>query len=138
MKKISAILIFCFLFQFSCLDNKKPDVINVTNNSENNKEIFSDVDFGVRGNCGMCKSTIETAALEIYEVNSAQWSTESKILSINFKDDKFNNKDVLNKIHKSISESGYDTEIFNANEDNYNKLPMCCKYDRNMIISQKK
>lgn len=123
---ISSILLSCLFFQFSCSENKKPEI----------KEISSDINFGVRGNCGMCKSTIESAALSINEVNSAKWSTESKILYINFKDDKFNNKDILNKIHKSIAESGYDTEILNANEDNYEKLPMCCKYDRNMIISQ--
>ena len=142
---ISSILLSCLFFQFSCSENKKPEIINVKNDKEissviinvkNDEEISSEINFGVRGNCGMCKSTIESAALSINEVNSAKWSTESKILYINFKDDKFNNKDIINKIHKSIAESGYDTENLNANEDNYEKLPMCCKYDRNMIISQ--
>jgi hypothetical protein len=42
---------------------------------------------------------------------------------------------MLNNIHVAIAKSGYDTELSLAVIEDYNKLPMCCKYDREMIIS---
>mgnify|MGYP005722741083 CR=1 FL=1 len=38
--------------------------------------------FGVKGNCGMCKKTIETAALSLDGVLSAQWSGQTKQISL--------------------------------------------------------
>ena len=38
--------------------------------------------FGVKGNCGMCKKTIETAALSLDGVFSAEWSGKTKQISI--------------------------------------------------------
>ena len=38
--------------------------------------------FGVRGNCGMCKTTIETAASEVDGVDSATWDREMKSMEV--------------------------------------------------------
>ena len=36
----------------------------------------------VNGLCGMCKTRIETAALKVRGVESANWDTETRMLSI--------------------------------------------------------
>jgi UDP-galactopyranose mutase len=44
------------------------------------------------------------------------------------------NDQFINDIHNAIAKSGYDTELSTALEVDYNKLPMCCKYNREMVI----
>lgn len=89
--------------------------------------------FGVRGNCGMCKATIEKAALSVPGVSKAIWDAVNKKVTVTYDSKKTN----LDTIHKAIALSGYDTEKIKASETNYNKLPGCCQYDRNMPISKK-
>uniref|UniRef100_A0A2B4RE11 Putative cation efflux system protein SilA n=1 Tax=Stylophora pistillata TaxID=50429 RepID=A0A2B4RE11_STYPI len=88
--------------------------------------------FGVRGNCGMCKETIEKAALGIAGVASAVWDKTAKQIEVKF------TGDVLDDIHTAIANSGYDTEKKTANDEAYNSRPKCCQYDRNMQMSVKK
>jgi len=87
--------------------------------------------FGVRGNCGMCKKTIEKAASGVKGVTSAVWDVDKKKIDITFDPSK---TDEL-AIHNAIATSGYDTEKATAKEATYNKLPGCCQYDRDMKIS---
>ena len=128
-------LIISVLSLVSCLDKKTPEVIEIVNTPEVqlSSEIESDITFGVRGNCGMCKSTIEAAAMSVKGVDNASWSTESKIINININSDA--NDELLSDIHNAIAKSGYDTELSLAVVEDYDKLPMCCKYDREMIIT---
>ena len=128
-------LITSIMFLVSCLNKKTPEIIEIVNTPEIQltSVIQSDISFGVRGNCGMCKSTIEAAAMSINGVDNASWSTESKIINININSDV--NDELLSDIHNAISKSGYDTEISLAVAENYDKLPMCCKYDREMVIA---
>ena len=86
--------------------------------------------FGVKGNCGMCKKTIETAALSLDGVFSAEWNGKTKQISIVYDPQVV---ELLN-IHKSIANSGYGTELVEYNMDNYSELPLCCQYDPSMII----
>ena len=80
--------------------------------------------FKVAGNCGMCKTRIEEAALALDGVNSAIWHEESKMINISFNKDKLSLKD----IHKAIAIVGHDTELETASQDVYDKLHGCCKY----------
>ncbi|MCF6278762.1 MAG: cation transporter [Flavobacteriaceae bacterium] len=93
-----------------------------------------DATFGVRGNCGMCKSTIEKAAKSVAGVSEAVWDKESKKMVVSFDA----SKTKLSIIHRTIAASGYDTNLVKANEKSYNALPGCCQYDREMKISTKK
>ena len=81
-------------------------------------------EFKVSGNCTMCKATIEKAVLGLKGVNSAEWSTETKMIHVSFNKEKVK----LANIHKAIAKSGYDTEKETALESVYNKLPACCLY----------
>ena len=127
-------LLFSVLTVVSCMNNKQPEVKVIEVPATKTAEIIkSDVTFGVRGNCGMCKSTIESATMSIEGVDTASWSTESKMISINVSTEI--NDQFINDIHNAIAKSGYDTELSTAVDEDYDKLPMCCKYDREMVIA---
>ena len=127
-------LLFSVLTVVSCMNNKLPEVKVIEVSATKTAEIIkSDVTFGVRGNCGMCKSTIESATMSIEGVDRASWSTESKMISINVSTQI--NDQLINDIHNAIAKSGYDTELSTAVDEDYDKLPMCCKYDREMVIA---
>ena len=127
-------LLFSVLTVVSCMNNKQPEVKVIEVPATKTAEIIkSDVTFGVRGNCGMCKSTIESATMSVEGVDTASWSTESKMISINVSTEI--NDQFINDIHNAIAKSGYDTELSTALDEDYDKLPMCCKYNREMDIA---
>lgn len=127
-------LLFSVFTVISCMNNKQPEVKVIEVPATKTAEIIkSDVTFGVRGNCGMCKSTIESATMSIEGVDTASWSTESKMISINVSTEI--NDQFINDIHNAIAKSGYDTELSTAVDEDYDKLPMCCKYNREMVIA---
>ncbi len=82
--------------------------------------------FRVSGNCEMCKARIEKAAGSVDGVKSADWNIESKMFEVTFDPGKAD----LQKIHMAIADAGHDTEMFKASQEAYDKLPLCCKYDR--------
>lgn len=130
----SIYLLLSVLTVLSCMNNKQPEVKVIGIPAVETAEIItSDLTFGVRGNCGMCKSTIESATMSIEGVDTASWSTESKMISINVSSEI--NDQFINDIHNAIAKSGYDTELSTALDEDYDKLPMCCKYNREMVIS---
>ena len=83
--------------------------------------------FKVWGNCDMCKSTIEKAAISVEGVNSAKWSTSSKKINVKYDAGKTS----IAEIQKAIVASGYDVEGLKATDEAYNNLHNCCQYDRN-------
>ena len=102
-----------------------------TTETKTTSELQSDYSIGVKGNCGMCKTTIEKAVKELDFVLEAEWGIQSKILDV-----KFNNPSNfdINELNTAITESGYETMNTTANQASYDALPMCCKYDRNMQV----
>ena len=93
-----------------------------------------EISFGVRGNCGMCKTTIQKAALSVDGVEEASWDIQTKVLDIRTNS---NLDSITIKIHNAVAKSGYDTELVLANSEDYNNLPGCCQYNREMEISSK-
>ena len=91
----------------------------------------SDYSIGVKGNCGMCKTTIEKAVKSLEFVSEAEWGIQTKILDIKFSDSSIFD---LEKLNIAITESGYETMSSTANQSSYDALPGCCKYDRNMEV----
>jgi copper chaperone CopZ len=79
----------------------------------------------VYGNCSMCETTIEKAANKS-KVSKADWNEETKMATITYDSKKTNVDAVL----KNIALAGYDNQSFLAPDAAYNKLPGCCKYDR--------
>ena len=115
----------------SCKNETKK--VEETTTTEVSKEIaMTDLSFGVRGNCGMCKSTIEKAANSVEGVASANWDVDKKKIDVSFDDTK---TDTM-AIHKVIAASGYDTEKVAGSEEAYKGLPGCCQYDHEMAMNQ--
>ena len=83
----------------------------------------------------MCKTTIQKAALSVDGVEEASWDTKTKILDIKTKS---NIDSITIKLHEAVAKSGYDTELISANDEDYNNLPGCCQYNREMTISSDK
>jgi mercuric ion binding protein len=88
--------------------------------------------FGVRGNCGMCKNTIEKAANAVEGVGNATWDVDQKKIEVSFDETK---TDAM-AIHNAIAASGYDTEKVAGDLAAYDGLPGCCKYDHEMMMNQ--
>ena len=128
MKKLYLILIATTLI-ISCENNKKAETVTV---KQEISIVDPDISIGVRGNCGMCKTTIEKAALSVDGVEEASWSTATKILDIKTKSSL---DSIAIKIHQAVADSGYDTELISAMEENYSSLPGCCQYNREMVIT---
>ena len=98
---------------------------------DNKNSLVADYSIGVKGNCGMCKTTIEKAVLELEFVEEAEWGIKTKILDLKFNNSSNFDLDALNI---AITESGYETMNSTANQSSYDALPGCCKYDRNMQV----
>lgn len=82
--------------------------------------------FNVKGNCGMCKSKIEKAAKSVEGVSVANWEVSTKVFTVAFNESVTN----LDAIHNAIAKVGYDTDKVKADDEVYNNLHGCCKYDR--------
>ena len=107
--------------------------VEETTTTEVSKEIaMTDLSFGVRGNCGMCKNTIEKAANSVEGVTAANWDIDKKKIDVSFDSSK---TDAM-AIHNAIAASGYDTEKVVGNEEAYKNLPNCCQYDHEMMMNQ--
>lgn len=81
----------------------------------------------VSGNCGMCKSKIEKAAKST-GVEDAKWDSDAKVITVKYNSSTTN----AAKIQQAIAAVGYDTRDVKATDAAYDKLPGCCKYDRNV------
>jgi len=126
---LSMTVIIALVFT-SCKNEAKKETKTTT--PEMSTEIATtNLVFGVRGNCGMCKKTIEKAANEVEGVASAIWDVNQKNITVSFDDSKTG----ATAIHTAIAASGYDTEKVAGNESAYDGLPGCCQYDHEMTMN---
>ncbi|OUR90822.1 heavy metal transporter [Flavobacteriales bacterium 34_180_T64] len=130
-KVILSVAVVAVMGLTSCKNESKQ--ASETTTTEITKEIaMADISFGVRGNCGMCKNTIEKAANGVEGVSNATWDVDKKKIEVSFEETK---TDAM-VIHNAIADSGYDTEKVAGNEEAYNGLPGCCQYDHDMEMNQ--
>ncbi|MFM9909607.1 MAG: DUF3347 domain-containing protein [Chitinophagaceae bacterium] len=86
----------------------------------------------IYGNCGICETAIEKAANK-KKISKADWNKDTKIATITYDSRKTN----LNAVLKNIALAGFDNQNFLAPDAAYNKLPDCCKYNREKKIAVK-
>ena len=132
MRKVILSLAIITATVFSSCKNESKKEINTSKTEVSKEMATTDISFGVRGNCGMCKSTIEKAANNVEGVATATWNVDKKKIDVSFDGSK---TDAM-AIHNAIAASGYDTEKANGNLDAYEGLPGCCKYDHSMEMNQ--
>ena len=78
----------------------------------------------VPGVCGMCENRIESAALRVKGVKTAEWDKKSQDLKVVYSV----KKTELAEVHHAVAENGHDTPNIKADTANYVKLPNCCRY----------
>ena len=132
MKKVILSLAVIAAMGFTSCKNETKLETETTSNEVSQEMAMADLTFGVRGNCGMCKNTIEKAANAVEGVENATWDVDKKKIDVSFDDTK---TDAM-AIHNAIAASGYDTEKVAGSEEAYKSLPGCCQYDHDMAMNQ--
>lgn len=133
MKKNSKIIIAIIIFSpfvWVFWPSNSTEQISKPNPEEIVELMGTETSFGVKGNCKMCKSTIETAALSLEGVLKADWDVKTKQVSLVYDTQMVD----LTSIHQAISNSGYGTDLNELNKEAYDNLPLCCQYDPEMEI----
>jgi copper chaperone CopZ len=123
MKKLSLILGLCLLFGLTSMANTP--IENVIETPISSLKLTT-VKFKVYGNCGMCKSTIETSLKSVKGVAAAIWDVDAKVITVTYNPKKIE----LLDIHKKIAAVGYDTDKAKAADAVYSNLHGCCQYER--------
>ena len=132
-KVLKSAFILTAVLWLGCATEKKESKTTTTPTTTVSKIAGTTMSFGVRGNCGMCKKTIETAANALPGVANANWNSTQKKMTVAIDTTKTN---VL-AVATAVAASGYDTELSKGNTEAYNSLPGCCKYDRDMAMNLK-
>lgn len=81
--------------------------------------------FKVLGTCEQCKNRIEKTLSGLAAYKS-DWIVETNMLTVSYDSAKLSKS----KIQQKLAYVGHDTEDFQADENTYKSLPMCCHYDR--------
>jgi periplasmic mercuric ion binding protein len=81
--------------------------------------------FKVYGNCGMCKTRIETG-LKIDGITKAAWDDKTKMATVTYDPSKI----TVDAMQKKVASLGHDNDKYKAPDDVYAKLPGCCHYER--------
>ena len=94
-----------------------------SNQTKKNNPNQAQQQLAVYGNCDMCKSRIEAAALAVNGVTFALWNTATKKLIY-----QTDTAIPESKIAQNIANSGHDSSLAKAPTEVYNNLPPCCTY----------
>jgi copper chaperone CopZ len=84
----------------------------------------SEVTFWVNGVCGMCEKRIESALINSSGVKFADWDLETLQVKVAYNSKKITEQ----KLHEILSGAGHDTQKVRAKDEDYAKVPGCCKY----------
>lgn len=78
----------------------------------------------VRGNCNLCKTRIEKAAIKTKGVKYAFWRAETEQLTLILNA----NKTSIDQVAKNIAAVGHEANGVAVVDSVYAALPMCCQY----------
>ncbi|MGB4959277.1 MAG: TonB-dependent receptor, partial [Saprospiraceae bacterium] len=78
----------------------------------------------VKGECGMCETRIEEAALSVIGVHFADFDLSTHVLTVDVDPNFFVRKELVT----AILNAGHDADGQTAPQDIYDALPKCCKY----------
>lgn len=112
------------LFLISCLFILSITATAQEKNEKKNKNAQHEIT--VAGNCDMCKKRIEKAAYSVKGVKKAQFHADHFDVHLVIDE----NKCSLDDVKKAIAKAGHDTDTHRADDETYNNLHHCCKYER--------
>lgn len=84
----------------------------------------------IYGNCGMCKTKIETAG-NVKKLAKVEWDKDTKMATLTYDSSKTSQDEIL----KRIALAGYDSDKFLAPDATYDALHGCCQYDREAKVA---
>ncbi|WP_114754346.1 DUF3347 domain-containing protein [Flavobacterium glaciei] len=84
----------------------------------------------IYGNCGMCKTKIETAG-NVKKLAKVDWDKDTKMATLTYDSSKTSQDEIL----KRIALAGYDSDKFLAPDATYDALHGCCQYDREAKVA---
>jgi periplasmic mercuric ion binding protein len=84
----------------------------------------SEVTFWVNGICGMCEKRIESALINSPGVKFADWDNQTSQVKVAYNSKKITEQ----KLHEILAGAGHDTQKVRAKDEDYAKVPGCCKY----------
>lgn len=84
----------------------------------------SEATFWVDGVCGMCEKRIESALINSPGVKFADWDKETRQVKVAYNSKKLSEQ----KLHEIVAGVGHGTQKVSAKDEDYAKLPGCCKY----------
>lgn len=131
-KAILGLLVIASLAVISCKGEGEKKTETETETTTTQGKQLSMANFGVRGNCGMCKTTIEKAAKSVEGVAEATWDVKKKSIAVSYDEHKIKEKE----IHKAIAAAGYDTDHATSDKEAYKSLPKCCQYVGDQPMNQ--
>lgn len=82
-------------------------------------------EFWVRGNCDMCKETIEKALKGTKGVTEATYDLDAHTAIVDYDSSQVD----VTGLHQACANAGYETKVSPASADAYEALPKCCKKD---------
>lgn len=124
MKYLSFVSSLCFFLLFA-VQSQAQQELSSNPSLTTEAAVVTDV-FMVYGNCGMCERRIESNALGLEGVRSADWDRDTKMLTVTYADGAI----TTDAIKEKLATVGHDTDKFKATQEVYDKLPMCCQYER--------
>ena len=89
--------------------------------------------FKVWGNCKMCQTKIIESASAVDGVKKAHWNINTQEMMVKFDAEQTS----LKAIQMKIAEAGYDNDGFRADDEVYENLHYCCKYERKQSLKNK-
>jgi len=105
-------------------EDKSMPGMDMPENSKPKSQATQHTQFGVSGNCEMCKDRIEEAAKSVKGVTTAVWDVKTKKIDVTYN----NSLNGIALIQKAIARVGHDNGKYKADDKVYNSLPACCKY----------
>ena len=85
---------------------------------------YIEYEFIVKGNCGMCEERIENTALKHEGVASAEWNSDTQMLTISIDESQTS----ISRVKYNIAQAGHDNGSFKAPQEVYDNMHGCCKY----------
>ena len=80
----------------------------------------------VKGNCELCKTRIEKAAMSVKGVKVAMWEQKSQTLHLQYNP----SKTTPEKVMLAVAKVGHDAGKVKATATAYKSLPSCCQYNK--------
>ncbi len=74
-------------------------------------------------NCEMCKARLEKNVAFVKGVKDVNLDLTDKVMTVSYNPKKVS----VDKIKKAITDTGYDADELQKNEESHSKLPGCCR-----------